>query len=61
MLEATLFYRKLASNLRFLTFVLNFMLDPGPNPVPEPEPGPKPKRVSVPVPAPLRQKNAVPF
>jgi hypothetical protein len=37
MLEAALFPRKLASNFRLFTFVLQFMLDPGPNPVPEPE------------------------
>jgi hypothetical protein len=44
MLEATLFPRKLTSYFRFFTFVLHFMLDPGPNPNP----------------VPLRQKVAVP-
>ncbi len=38
MLEAALLSRKMASNNLFLTFVIHFMLDPGPNPVPEPEP-----------------------
>ncbi len=57
MIEVALFPKMFASNLDFMTFVLNFMLDPGPNPVPEPEPDPEPKCVTVPAPALLRQKR----
>jgi hypothetical protein len=42
-----------------LTFVLHFMLDPGPNPVTESEPDTEPECMTVPVPQ--RQKVAVPW
>jgi hypothetical protein len=52
MLEAAWVTRKLAPNLYFLTFVLDFMLDPDPNPVLETECSTAPVQ--------LRQKIAVP-
>jgi hypothetical protein len=51
-LEAALFPEGWTLIFGFLTFVLHFMLDPGPNPVPEPE--------CITVPVPLREKVAVP-
>ncbi len=55
MLEAALFFvsQKVSLILDFFTFILHFMLDPGPNPVPEPE--------CITVPVPLRQKVLVPL
>ncbi len=50
MIEAALFPRQLASNFWLLTFVLHFMLDPGPNSVREQE--------CITVPIPLRQKKS---
>ncbi len=41
MLEEALSPKQLSSNLDFLTFVFNVMLDPDPNPDPEPEPEPE--------------------
>ncbi len=52
MLEAALFPRKLACNVLFLTFVLHFLLNPGPNPVSRRH---KVAVSAVPVPAPIPQ------